>query len=426
MNRLTDKPIARRRPSAGTAAARVLALAAANAANFRPSLGNFGDPDNMPAKVARVLGPYKNGKTWRVILVEGDRKTNKVFATLEEAQAVVETISASLVDSARMQIDAAIAEFLTHKRRVGLKPVSLRVWQDRLKYLPQTVAVSDIAPRQAQELYDRWTEQLAPTTHHHLLRGVREFFAWIVERDYLSENPFRAVKAIGKSKAGKRQLRVDEARTLIAYLLDQAEAGESVCLGLLLQLMMGLRSSEVRKLKARDVDNGGALLCVAMGDEGGKTDNASRPLEVDDPKLQALLVHQRQGLRPDQSLFSMAWNSVLWKRLRRICDDLELPRVCPHSLRGLCATLAISRGATAGAVAKALGHGNEAVTLRHYIAPGSVQAASIRRVSALLNATEQPGPTEAPEAAAQQALEALRALSPEQLAHVLDSVGERR
>ena len=112
-------------------------------ANFRPPPGDLGDPDNMPVQAARVLGPYKNGKTWRVILVEGTRKTNKVFRSFDQATAVVQTLSASLVHKTHMQIDTAIGEFLTHKRRAGLKPISLRVWRDRLKHLPQQGAISE-------------------------------------------------------------------------------------------------------------------------------------------------------------------------------------------------------------------------------------------------------------------------------------------
>lgn len=395
-------------------------------ANFRPPPGDLGDPDNMPVQAARVLGPYKNGKTWRVILVEGTRKTNKVFRSLDEAQAVVQTLSASLSSQVHMPMDTAIGQFLAHKRRAGLRPDSMRVWQDRLRRLPQGGTVADIGPRDAQAIYDGWTEQFAPATHRHMLRSLREFFRWLVEQGQLRENPFAGVKPVGKPKVGKRQLRVDEARILIGYLFQHADGGDALCLGLLLQLMMGLRSGEVVKLRARDVDNGGALLCVAMGDEGGKTANASRSLDVDDPRLQALLLRQRQGLQPEASLFPWRWPHTQYKKLRRICVELGLPVVCPHSLRGLCATLAVSRGATAGAVAKALGHGHESVTLRHYIAPGSVQAASIRRVSALLGPADSISPADASDVATQQALDALRALSPEQLAHVLATLGQRR
>ncbi|MBL9003243.1 MAG: hypothetical protein JNJ46_03300, partial [Myxococcales bacterium] len=39
-----------------------------------------------------------------------------------------------------------------------------------------------------------------------------------------------------------------------------------------------------------------------------------------------------------------------------LCDAANVPRVCPHSLRGLHATLAIEEGASGEAVARALGH----------------------------------------------------------------------
>ena len=211
-------------------------------ANFRPPPGDLRDPDNMPVQAARVLGPYKNGKTWRVILVEGTRKTNKVFRSLDEAQAVVQTLSASLSSQVHMPMDTAIGQFLAHKRRAGLRPDSMRVWQDRLRRLPLGGTVADIGPRDAQAIYDGWTEQFAPATHRHMLRSLREFFRWLVEQGQLRENPFAAMKPVGKPKVGKRQLRVDEARILIGYLSRHADEGDARCLGFLLQLTMGLRS----------------------------------------------------------------------------------------------------------------------------------------------------------------------------------------
>ena len=61
-----------------------------------------------------------------------------------------------------------------------------------------------------------------------------------------------------------------------------------------------------------------------------------------------------------------------------------LRRRCPHSLRGLHSTLAVSAGATAEAVAASLGHASFATTVRHYVAPSVLERAGSERVLAVL------------------------------------------
>ena len=52
--------------------------------------------------------------------------------------------------------------------------------------------------------------------------------------------------------------------------------------------------------------------------------------------------------------------------LPRECDRLALPRMTPHSLRHLHASLLISEGLPITAVSKRLGHANAAVTMTTY------------------------------------------------------------
>src|SRR5262249_23133481 len=59
-------------------------------------------------------------------------------------------------------------------------------------------------------------------------------------------------------------------------------------------------------------------------------------------------------------------------------------RICPHSLRGLHATLAIEEGATGDVVARALGHTNFSITAKHYASADSVINARLARASQAL------------------------------------------
>ena len=81
--------------------------------------------------------------------------------------------------------------------------------------------------------------------------------------------------------------------------------------------------------------------------------------------------------QPDELIFYPASHRTFHAqyyvvRVKRLCRLAGVPEVVPHSLRGLHATLALEGGATADAVAKALGHSSFAMTAQHYASPSSV------------------------------------------------------
>jgi integrase len=429
MNQLVDfqQPIKTRRASTGTKAARTLEKAVRNAANFRPSSSEISDSETMGEKLASVYGPYPNGDKWRVVLLSADgRRKSKVLDTYEEAERVKASVAASLSDEAKRPMSAAIDEFLAMKRKGGLKPGSVRCWADRLAHLPQDISIAELSPTEAQALYDRWTGEVAAATHRATLRFVRAFFAWTIERGYLTKNPFASVKPIGKPRRGKPQPRVDEARKLYSELYRLAWAGESYAACLLVQILLGPRSGEVSGLRVRDVDADGMRLLIAA--DGGKTANATRTLAIEVPELRDLLLHYCQGKAPTDYLFPRACSAtstpvMIYKYLHRLCQRLDIPQVCPHSLRGLHATLAVQSGATSRAVAGVLGHGSDEITKRHYIAPGADQAGNARNLAALLAPAEPRKPAESP--AKSDVLAALLALSPEDRRAILSAVGEK-
>ena len=96
--------------------------------------------------------------------------------------------------------------------------------------------------------------------------------------------------------------------------------------------------------------------------------------------------------------------------VKRLCRTAGIPEVVPYSLRGLHATLALDGGATADAVAKALGHGSFAITRQHYASPSSVDNARSGRVAAALGVRPQ---------TKELAAALLSSLSQEQLAELL-------
>ena len=202
------------------------------------------------------------------------------------------------------------------------------------------------------------------------------------------------------------------------FLLAAAAKGERLALALLVQVMLGLRSGEVLRLRKRDLDCRATIVVV----DGTKNKNAKRSLELHAPVIRELLLRRSESLAPDAFLFAMkgrarpTGTSYLWMTLGRYCKQAGVPLVCPHSLRGLHSTLAVKAGATSAFVAQALGHGSDVVTRKHYIAPSALDSARSARIAGVLLGTTD----------LDSLIITLRALPTEQLDLVCVAVGLRR
>ena len=149
-------------------------------------------------------------------------------------------------------------------------------------------------------------------------------------------------------------------------------------------LYLGLRQGEVAARVARDIDDEGRVLWIPSG----KTKNARRRLKIPE-QIRPLVLARVQGKKPDELLFyppnhQTYRTGYFWVQLARLCRLAGVPVVCPHSLRGMHATLALEGGATGDAVAKALGHGSFEVTKTHYASASSVANNQADRVAATL------------------------------------------
>ncbi len=330
----------------------------------------------------RILGPYQARDKWRLVIIDGPSRKSMIFGSVEQAEAARASIGEHLQQHVIL-IGEALTQFADDKRRSGCKPLSVQAVFDRLSsFLPTDRPMASISEEEAKQIYESLGERFATATHHAALKRAKELYRWAMERKLVSVNPFAQIKPVGKPRRGKLQLSLDEARKLSRDLLTDARQGDELSLALLLQVLLGLRTSEVLLRKVRDVDDGGRMLIIPSG----KTENARRRLEVPDV-LAELLRGQSLHKAPDAFLFGgtighrQAW---MWKGLRRYCEKLALPTVCPHSLRGLHSSLAVEAGRTSQEVAAQLGHGSFGVTALHYVRPGAIENTRIRKVSGLL------------------------------------------
>lgn len=354
----------------------------------------------MQKRALRVLGPYRNRSGFRVIVVEDGRRKSITAKTHEQALALREDLLRQIRGQSDRSVEQALAEYAQYLlRERGILPQTAHELHRALeRFLPLSAPLRSITSELARRLYTGECQRItgrgtavAADTHRALLRRVRAFFRWAQEREYTQEDPFAAVQAIGKSRAGKAQLRIDEARKFLQAAREQAEKGDAAAVGVIMMLLLGLRCGEVLGCLVRDIDDSGHILWIPRG----KTKNARRRLQLP-ALLRPLLLILASGKVPSALLFGTnrrggpRHRNYLWFKVRALCAAAGVPRVCSHSLRGLHSTLALEAGATAQVVATALGHASFAVTARHYADPGALEGVRARRVAAELAARPRP------------------------------------
>src|SRR5262249_52932674 len=123
--------------------------------------------------------------------------------------------------------------------------------------------------------------------------------------------------------------------------------------------------------------------------EGTKTRNARRRLEIMSAPVRQLLARHCAKLAPNDLIFGNGrtkpyHTNFLHKALEKYCKKAGVPVVCPHSLRGLHSSLAVTRGASSQLVAEALGHGTDAITRKHYISTEAMDGARVTRIAEAL------------------------------------------
>ena len=340
----------------------------------------------------RVWGPYEdNENKYRLKIVEGEATKTVCFKTLEEAEAVKESLLARSSKIERRTIKSAIEEWSAWLVSVRGQKESSAKWAmvQSSDWLPVKKTLTQITESDASKLYAEHVQRPrpktgrppSPATHQVQLMMARQLWEWAIKRGYCRSNPWKRVTLIGRKPTGKPQLRIDEARRFEKVARQQAEDGDASALGALLMMYLGLRQGEVVARVARDIDDDGRVLWIPSG----KTKNAKRRLNIPE-SIRPLLLKLAQTKQPGELLFypmthKTHYRNYYWLRVKRLCRLAGVPEICPHSLRGLHATLALDGGATSEAVARALGHSSFAVTAQHYASASSVANARGSRVA---------------------------------------------
>jgi integrase len=332
-----------------------------------------------PEPRARCLGPYPHHRGWRVIIVGADgRRRPRPFAELDDAKQYIAEFNRK-VSSIIHTTDTAREAFVKDMTARKLSPRTIEGYEWAINTLwPQARALRSLTPENCAARYKELinakrkdgTAAFSVDAHRNALKMGKTFLRWCVTETLLAANPLEDVNGIGRRKKGKPQHRRDEARLFYDHTLARSNAGEPGAVAALMCLLLTLRSeSEALSVVARDLDDGGRLLWI----DDSKTESGRRVEEVPDEMRPALLA-LRGERKADEPLFARRDRKWLWDEVKRLCAEAGVPRVSPHGLRGMHATIARQAGATSHLVAAALGHANTRVTEDHYIEAGTGKA----------------------------------------------------
>jgi integrase len=375
-----------------------------------------------PPKAFSVTGPYQDGGKWRLVTFDaGARKAFK-FDSREEAEEIKARLLSLHLAKQKKTIGESIEEYTAYLLNVrGVKSIGEHSRHLR-SLLPVDWTLVSLTQKKAEKLYAEYADRpnlrngnpISPNTHQWVLKIGKNWAKWCVKAGLMTINPFAQVEPIGKCNAGKPQHTMDEAQRFDSYLMKRAAGGDHAAVGVLCMLHLGVRQGEVAARVVRDLDADGQSLIIPFG----KTATSKRRLRL--PKwLQPIMRELVKGKAPTDLIFAVEGRPTSrfywWSKVHKYCEAAGVPKVCPHSLRGLHATLAIEEGATSEAVARALGHSSFAMTAKHYASPDSVVNARVSRAEALLvpKGAEQ-SDKEPPQVAAHDIIESvLSRLSPE-------------
>lgn len=356
------------------------------------ALGNL--LKNCDYTAVKIFGPYPptaGRSRWRLQIYCPLTKTKRsvTLPTREEAESLIPQFEAEIARSAPLLCHAAIQQFVAYKKTY-VSPQSAKFIGDRLlEFLPD-VPLSQITEAKAERIYLDETQRVGKfgtikaATHQSRLRTTKEFFKWLVKKGLAHANPFAAVEPIGRANTGKVQPTETDAQKLDAILFEAARAGEEGALALLVQLYLGLRSSEVLKLEVAAVEREGRKVSIVRG----KTRNARRALDLF-PDVATLLWPLCKDRPGTDRVFARHLDrcpapNYLYKRLHNYCQRAGIREYCPHSLRGLHSSLALVAGATSHQVAASLGHASFATTAKHYADPSAIENSRSKRLLAAM------------------------------------------
>jgi integrase len=270
-------------------------------------------------------------------------------------------------------VSAAVDDYVKHLRERGLADGTTTTVAYRLKALLQTTGrdrrLADLSSAIARQLFAARAAKTKGETQRGELVTASAFARWCVQQGWLKTDPFEGLAPARSRTRGKPQLRIDEARRLLAVMMEESSPAS---IGAAMTLLMGLRASEVTKRAVRDVDDGARVLWI----ERAKTRAGDRHLEI--PELLRAPLAELCAGRPANALIFPGDRHWLGYHVRRLCKVAKVPELPPQAMRGTWSSIA-AEATPVDQVARALGHVGPTITRQHYLARGAERAGQQQR-----------------------------------------------
>lgn len=270
----------------------------------------------------------------------------------------------------------------------NLKPATLAQYrletEKHIRPALGAVKLAQVNPARLQRLYAQLQEAGHRRTAALVYALTRQTFAFAVLWRWLPENPCERVQRPSHRAARKEMWGADQLATFL-----EATAGDWLGPLWLLAVATGARLGELLGLAWADVDTARGALAIrqTLQRVGGawltaspKTRAGERVISLPS-EATAALERQRaqQGLWRLQSgtwserglVFTTEQGEPIHRAtvahaMRRACDRLGLPRLTPHGLRHLHASLLLAQGLPLPAVSARLGHAHTGITAGVY------------------------------------------------------------
>lgn len=332
-------------------------------------------------KPDRVLGPYRHGAGWRIVIRRDSVSTpGLVLSTREEAERAKVKAEQGLAReqaTAPLTVRAALDLYLADMHERGLREGSIDSVQRRIVcFLGAALdkGLSALTGERVQALLkdlatrpSRYGRPYSAAWIKVTIVALRTWGKWLVSEKRMAVNVFADLAHRGKMNKGKVKLTLDEARTYARTAHAMADAGDETAVMALCALYLGMRKGEIQDLTTRALDDQGRRLIVFRS----KTDAGRRTIAIP-VVLRPYLARAAQGKAPGEFLFSNRSKTALNSAVLRICKAAGVPVVVPHSFRGLIADLAVASGEVLDRVASVLGHAGTKVTRDHYADAGAL------------------------------------------------------
>ena len=226
-----------------------------------PDTGPFREPAEVAPSAPTVYGPYADGGRWRIIAVDGEVRRALKTDTLAEAERMRDEILAEFKRHTVCTFGEALKEYEESLLARGVQSAQHNAEMLR-RFLPlrrilaipypnaRRVPVSGRDEANQRQRSSRSQRHAPPAVAAH------QILLWVGNHQAVrqSESVRRRTRSVGRTKRGKLQLRIDEARKLVTVAMQHATALDVGSTAAVLQIFLGLasdRSSGARRSRSR-------------------------------------------------------------------------------------------------------------------------------------------------------------------------------